>query len=236
MNKMYVFAEGYTEVVFCDRLIHEIATRHAMLKVEWRDLRGGTTCSKTAKLKHRSGPDQDYTHFTVIYDCHGDAATKTRMVAEYDNLVKANATQIVCIRDVAPDFSYAEIPHLERGLRIGVKTKPIVVDFILSVMEIEAWFLAEVFHYPNVDPSLSVASIVTACGFDPSNDDMQLRSAPANDLHACYQIVGQSYQKRDAEATIDRFDWDNVYVDLVNKFPYLRRLVTIIEGFFTPPP
>ena len=41
MNKMAIFVEGYSEVVFVDRLIEEIAGRNMVL-IEWRKISGGT--------------------------------------------------------------------------------------------------------------------------------------------------------------------------------------------------
>ena len=42
---------------------------------------------------------------TVIHDCGGDAAVKSRMMEEYPSLVKAGYSNIVCIRDVYPTFT-----------------------------------------------------------------------------------------------------------------------------------
>lgn len=44
MNKMAMFVEGYTEVVFVDKLIRGVAEKNAVL-IQWRRIAGGTTCS-----------------------------------------------------------------------------------------------------------------------------------------------------------------------------------------------
>jgi hypothetical protein len=45
MNKMAVFVEGYTEVVFVDKLIREIANENSV-RIQWRRIDGGTTCPR----------------------------------------------------------------------------------------------------------------------------------------------------------------------------------------------
>ena len=55
MNKLAVFVEGYTEVVFIERLIEEIAGKQNV-RIEHRKIRGGATTRRTFALVAR--PDQ----------------------------------------------------------------------------------------------------------------------------------------------------------------------------------
>ncbi len=229
MNKMAIFVEGYTELVFVDKLIREVAEKNAVL-IQWRRIEGGTTCDRHNFQIQAEGPHAGQGHFVVIHDCGGDVAVKTRMVEEY-LLLARSYSEIVCIRDVYPKFTHAEIPELEKGLPLFVPTKPIIVEFILSIMEVEAWFLAEYTHFPNIDAKITVPAIIAACGFDPINDDMQLRTTPADDMNSCYAIGGKTYEKRNAQATVDAIDCAHVYAGLVEKFPYLKRLCDIIAAF-----
>lgn len=230
MNRMAIFVEGYTEVVFVDKLIREIAQRNSVL-IQWRRIDGGTTCPRSNHQIQAEGPHAGQKHLVVIHDCGGDDAVKTRMMEEYQQLARAGYSKIVCIRDVYPKFTHAEIANLEAGLPLFVRTKPIVVDFILSIMEVEAWFLAEHTHFERIDPVITVPAILAALHFDPSTDDMQLRTAPADDMVACYAIGGQVYSKHQAQVTVDALDCAYVYVGLIDKFPYLRRLCDIITEF-----
>jgi hypothetical protein len=230
MNKMAMFVEGYTEIVFIDMLIREVAEKNAVL-IQWRRIDGGTTCPRHNFQIQAEGPHSGQKHFVVIHDCGGDEAVKTRMTDEYPSLAKSGYSKIVCIRDVFPKFAHAEIPDLERGLPLFVPTKPIIVDFILSIMEVEAWFLAEYSHFPNIDAKITVPAIITACGFDPVNDDMRLRPTPAKDLNDCYAIGGKTYEKWNAQATTEALDYTHIYAALVEKFPYLKKLCDIIGTF-----
>jgi hypothetical protein len=232
MNKMAVFVEGYTEVVFVDRLIEEIASARAV-RIEWRRISGGTSCLRTNHQLKAAGPHAGQTHFVVIHDCGGDDAVKSRMLEEYKQLADAGYVKIICIRDVFPRFTRAEIPALEAGLPKYVKQKPIVVDFILSIMEVEAWFLAECRHYAKIDPGITVPAIRASLGFDPEQDDMQLRPEPADDLTRCYALGGKKYDKYNASQTVDALSFEDLYLKLTAKFPYLQRLVHVIEAFLT---
>jgi hypothetical protein len=230
MNKMAIFVEGYTEVVFIDKLIREVAEKNAVL-IQRRRIAGGTNCPRTNFQIQAEGPHAGQQHFVVIHDCGGDTAVKSRMTEEYPLLARSGYSQIICIRDVYPDFAHAEIPNLEKGLPLFVRTEPIVVDFILSIMEVEAWFLAEYSHFPTIDAKITVPAIIAACGFDPVNDDMRLRSTPAKDLNDCYAIGGKTYEKWNAQLTTEALDYTHIYVALVEKFPYLKKLCDIIGTF-----
>jgi len=230
MNKMAIFVEGYTEVVFVDQLIEEIANENAV-RIEWRLISGGATCPRTSRQIKAAQPLSGQEHFVVVFDCGGDDAVKTRMIMEYPHLVEAGYSKIICIRDVYPKFTAAEIPTLNANLPKHVKTKPIVVDFILSIMEIEAWFLAEHTHFAKIDPAITLPAIVSKLGFDPEKEDMQTRPTPANDLNDCYLLSGKSYEKRYAKDTIEALDFAHIYAGLVDKIPYLKKLCAIIEEF-----
>lgn len=104
------------------------------------------------------------------------------------------------------------IPRLETGLAKYIKTSLIPVEFYLSVMEIEAWFLAEFNHYPKIDPSITLPRIKATLGFDPQHDDMGLRTAPTDDLIACYQLGGKIYEKRKADITVAALDFPFIYL------------------------
>jgi hypothetical protein len=230
MNKMAIFVEGYTELEFVGKLILEVADVNS-ITIEKRQIRGGTTCPRRAKLIQAHRPGQPHSHFFLIFDCGNDNLVKSRMIEEYPNLVSAGYSKILCQRDVYPDFTLSDLPRLERGLPIKVKTNPIVVTFILSVMEIEAWFLAEHTHFGRIDPGITVPAIIANCGFDPVNDDMQQRPHPAADLEACYAIAGKNYTKQTSANTIAAIDYNEVYFSVVNRFPHLKLMCDEITGF-----
>ena len=158
MNKIAVFVEGYTEVVFVEKLIEEIAGQNQVL-IEKREIRGGSNARRTMALVQAARPANGHRYFAMIVDCGGDRQVKSRIVEEHERLTRANYASIVGLRDVRPDFTRADIPRLVAGLRQRIRTALCPVEFVLAVMEIEAWFLAEASHFARVDPAITPAAI-----------------------------------------------------------------------------
>jgi len=230
---MAIFVEGRTELEFDSKLIHEIASGRSVT-IESRKIRGGTTTalrrSRIELIKVGDAQNQS-THFFLLFDCGNDQLVKSRMIDEYRSLEKAGYQKIICHRDVAPTVPHADLARLEAGLPYGVRTKPINVTFVLSVMEVEAWFLAEHGHFARIDPAITREAISSGLGFDPHLDDMQTRPTPARDLGDCYALAGKHYDKFTSQATIDAIDYVSVFCDIAKKFPHLGRLCDEIGGF-----
>lgn len=232
MHKLAVFVEGYTELLFIDRLISEIGGTHNVI-IEQRKIRGGgSRLKRTMSTIKAAKPATGQQYYVLLIDCGGDSLVKTRILEEHEKLTQVGYRKIIGIRDVRPNYSYGDIPKLESGLRKYVKTSLIPVEFILAIMEIEAWFLAEFNHFPRIDPSITVAEIKKILGFDPELDDLELRPNPKDDLNAAYMIGGKSYEKGQ-DATIKVLDYPYIYIELKNRFAYLKRLGDSIDEFFT---
>jgi hypothetical protein len=232
MNRLAIFVEGYTEVVFIKKLIEEIAGRHRVL-IEHRKILGGATTRRRYQLIRAAQPLTDQEYFFLIIDCGGDDQVKTRIIEEHQNLTNNGYTKIIGVRDVRPKFTYADIPKLEINLPRYISTSLIPVKFILSIMEIEAWFLAETTHFQKIDPSITVEAINTSLGFNPETENMEQRATPAEDLSNCYAIGGKRYLKHDAKRTVDALDYALIYLELNKKFRYLNQLITCIDAFLT---
>jgi hypothetical protein len=233
MNKMAMFFEGRTELEFASMLIQEIAS-HKAVTIETRRLKGAATRQRSSTLITTIQTDKSgrpSTHFFILFNCMGESAVKSRMLAEYPSLEKSGYTDIVCQRDVAPSIPHSDIERFEKGLRFRVPTKPISVTFVLSVMEIEAWFLAEHTHFPRIDPAITVPAIVAGLGFDPSTDDLQTRPSPAEDLNKCYGLGGTTYEKEQSQRTINAIDPVSTYFEVTKRFPHLATMCDVISRF-----
>jgi hypothetical protein len=237
MRKLAVFVEGYTELLFLDRLVYEIAER-SQVAIQHRKIRGGGSKSrKPRRLIELQTPTltPEHTLFFLIVDCGGEDLVRQRIQEEHNSLTKAGYEKIIGLRDVFPKYSQDEIPKLKKGLKYGIKTSLIPVQFILSVMELEAWFLAEYNHFPKVDSALTTDAIQTQLGFNPIIDDMTNRAEPANDLVAAYAIVGKTYIKGNSQSTIEKLDYEHIYEVLPNQISQLNELITAINSFIQPP-
>jgi len=232
MNKIAVFVEGYTEVVFIEKLIYEMAGKKRV-QIIHKEIRGGKTTPRTLRRIKATKPDTGDEYYVLIFDCGNDKLVKTRIRQEHENLTKSGYSRLIGIRDVRPDFAYGDILKLETNLPLQIKTKLAPVTFILSIMEIEAWFLADVTHFPKIEPTITVATIKASLGFDPENDDMGQRLFPADDLNACYQIGSKTYQKGQAKVTVEALDYEFIYIELRKKINYLDKLISVIDTFLS---
>jgi hypothetical protein len=230
MNRLALFAEGYTEILFLERLIEEIAGKHNVL-IEQIKILGGKRTLRSMRLIKAARPNTGQKYFVLLIDCGGDESVKTRIQEEHENLTNKGYSGIIGIRDVRPKFTHQDIPKLEAGLPLHIKTSLVPVVFILSIMEIEAWFLSEATHFSRIDPRITLASIRSNFGFDPENDNMEQRLYPADDLNACYAIGGKAYLKHNAQITINSLDYTVIYIELRNKIKYLDRLISSIDAF-----
>lgn len=229
MKRLAVFVEGYTEVLFIEKLVVEIAGINNVV-IEKNRISGGSNVPKTIIQLEAKKNITNEKYYVLIVDCGGDHQVKARINEEHENLTKAGYQKILGIRDVRPDYSLPEIPKLEEGLRKYIKTKLIPVDFILAVMEIESWFLAEHNHFKEIDSSLTTEKILHSLGFNPELDDLTTRQEPRSDMEKIYGLAGKIYTKP-AKDTINVLDYARIYTDLPARFEHLEKLMQNIDDF-----
>lgn len=234
MKKMAVFVEGQTEQIFVEKLIEEVAGKKH-LSIETRQARGGTGHKRTMKLIAVRASASDQRFFASIVNSGSDNRVKSDIVEQYEKLTEAGFRFIVGIRDVFPEFSYAEVPRLRTGLLYRVKTSPVQVVFVLGVMEVETWFITEYSHFPRMHKGLTIELIRTSLGFDPSVDDVQLRNHPSADLDAAYRLVGERYSKNRSSVrrTVNILDYERLYLELPSRNPDFQSLIETINDFLT---
>jgi hypothetical protein len=90
MNKLAVFVEGYTEVVFVEKLIEEIAGKANVL-IEHRKIRGGGAHRRSYAQVRAARKNSGERYFVLIVDCGGDRLVKERIREEHQNLTSVRA-------------------------------------------------------------------------------------------------------------------------------------------------
>lgn len=236
MKKIVFFVEGTTEMLFVEKLLTEIAEKNE-IHITKKRIRGGGKSGRVKKTITEVDAVSDVgdeKFFVLIYDCGNDKIVAQRIKDEHQSLTDAGYEKIIGIRDVRPDFTREEIPRLERGMRMYLKTSLAPVVFILSAMEIEAWFLAEYNHFSKVHSDLTPDFIEASIGIDLRTFDSSLRDHPAADISNIYQLRGLEYEKFNAAETIDRLDFDFIYSELSAEISEMGVLVTTIDEFLTP--
>jgi hypothetical protein len=234
MKKLAVFVEGQTEQLFVENLLVQIAGR-CNIRIDKVQATGSGQKRRYIEISGKSA-DSGEQYYALIVDSRGNGSVKTDIIDRYSNLCDQGFELVIGIRDVFP-IPRSDLPKLRLHLYDYVKTKPLQVVLILAVMEVEAWFLAECTHFPAIDTKLSSELIRAVFGFDPCREDMALRDNPASDLHAISHLAGKSYNKRKTNSlrTIYALDFASVYLDLPNRVPSLRTLVSAIDSFLGVP-
>ncbi len=231
MNKIAIFVEGQTELLFIERLLIEIASKNN-IQIEKKVARGGRKSPRNLTIIEDTEKVENKKYFAMIVDCVGDSRVVSDIRERYDTLVKSGYQTIIGIRDVYP-IKYDDIPKLRRNNQFNIKSKPVSVSFILAVMEIEAWFIAEHTHFQRINESLTIEKIKLNTGINPAVDDIQQLQHPSEILDCIYKFVGQNYTKRksNVEKTIDKLDYAQIYLNLPDRFPDFNNLINVIESF-----
>lgn len=232
MKKLAVFVEGQTEQIFIEKLLEEAAGKHSII-IEKHQALGGQSTKRYLRLIQAASPKSTQKFYAQIIDCRADHRVGSDVRDAYEGLVTSSFSSIIAIRDVSPDFKPHEVEKLRAGLRYKMKTKPVEVVFVLGVMEVEAWFIAEYTHFERISPALTPDLIKAKLGFDPRTDDLQQRLHPAEDLKLCYRLVGQAYSKSAAivQRTVSVLDYERIWLEIPSRFPDLKALVLAIDGF-----
>jgi len=232
MKKLAVFVEGLTEQMFVEKLVTEIFGQHAV-NIDKRKVLGGRNSKRRFIQIGAIKPDLSKSYYVLVVDCSSDNRVKSEIKDQYESLVNAGYSAIVGIRDVYPDFDYAEVPKLHRVLKHKLKTVPIEVLFVLGVMEIETWFLAECTHFFRLNSALTIDAIRATCGFDPSSDEVEKRPCPSKDLDNIYKIAGMRYIKKRKylQRTVDCLDYAVLYLELSRKISDLDKFVKAMDVF-----
>lgn len=231
MKKLAIFVEGGSEMDFLERLIGEVAGRHRVT-FDRRRIIGGTNVPKkvvTIQTDPSLGGEE---FFVLLMNCHGDHQVASRIREEHASLTASGYEKILGLRDVRPDFTLAQVPKLAAGLTSTFSHALIPVQIFLSVMEFEAWVLAEVTHYARIDASLNATRVHAALGFDPAVGDLSARTNPADDLNAAYGLVGQTYDKKLGSTTL-LLDYSEVYVNLTARIGNVKQLADSLDAFLT---
>ena len=235
MKKLAVFVEGLTEQLFVTRFVTAIAGKHAVA-IQQSRVTGNRNKGQWRRVwASAQGAGQKY--FVLIVDCSSDSRVKSEIRDNYDSLVSAGYSAIIGIRDVFPEFAYADLLRLRAGLDYRMKTKPIRVTFALGVMEIETWFICEHTHFTRLNARLTPTYISSNLGFDPCCDDIQQRPTPASDLNDAYRLVGLRYKKNRQclQRTVALLDYGSLYLSVVERVPDLMTLVQALDVFLASP-
>jgi hypothetical protein len=236
MRKLAIFVEGQTEQIFIGKLLKEIAGDRNLIVVKerWGDHKGRRIFT-VIDAETQTGGEK---YYILIRDCGGESNVQSDIRDTCENLSKNGYMEILGLRDVAPIFTYQDVPVLLRRLMFKIPTKYIPIKIMVAIMEIEAWFLAETTHFLRIHNSITKGIIIQTIGFDPDNEDVEKRQKPSEDLHNIYKTAGFAYTKKrnNVNRTVHALDYNNIYLNVRDKVPGLKVLLDQLDSFFTQPP
>lgn len=233
MKKIAFFVEGQTEQIFVNKLVREILG-FGNSTIILKKVTGGTNSSKHEFI--RSYNISRMPVFTVlIYDCGSDNRVKSEILENIESLRESGYSYVIGLRDLYP-LPIEELTRLERGLNFLPKylsDYKNIFDVIVTVHEIETWFLAESHNFIKLDRKLTGHFIEQRLGFDPGQVNPISRTHPSEDLDQIYRLIGKSYTKKhwQVEKLVNRLDFNRIRGELSRQIPALNELILQLEQF-----
>lgn len=232
-KKIAFFVEGYTEQQFVKRLLREIFGQKN-IAIEVKEITGGNKAAISYLTIETPISTDDIKYYVLIYNCNGDSSIKSYILENRDNLIKAGYLKIIGLRDIYPDFERADIFKLQQRLNYGMPQRDLSTVFVLSIMEVECWFLAEEFHYEKINAGLTSEHLQANFNFQPCQDNTENIDEPANFLKDIYTSVGMTYKKEKTyiDRTINELDFTNLYINVRGRILSLNNLIEEFEDIF----
>ncbi len=234
MKKIAVFTEGQTEQIFSEQIIRHIAGEKQISIVVEKASGGSKNNNRIIEIKARS-ESKNSEYFILIVNCGNDSRVKSDILERHNNLLTQGYQKIIGIRDVYPHVKFNEIAKLRDGLSSNLPTSAQNILFVLCIMEIESWLMAEYNHFEKIHPNITVERIKKELHIDVINDDLTQRPRPSEDLSNIYWLEKEEYNKSQTIINkilnaLDKIHLKNV---VAHKFEDLLRFYKEIELFFS---
>lgn len=234
MKKIAVFTEGQTEQIFSEQIIRHIAGEKQISIVVEKASGGSKNNNRVIEIKARS-ESKNAQYFILIVNCGNDSRVKSDILERHNNLVAQGYQKIIGIRDVYPDVTYNEIEKLRSGLSRDIPNTPLSISFVLCIMEIESWLMAEYKHFEKMDPNITIERIKKELEIDVIAGDLAQRLCPSKDLSDIYWLEKIYYDKSRpiVNRILNAIDLRHLKNGVANKFEDLLHFYQEIELFFS---
>jgi hypothetical protein len=197
MKKLAIFTEGQTEQLLVEWLIKSV-TEERNVSIVKQEAKGGKKSNRCIEIIEAETENKKYNFYILLVNCGTDGKVVSDIIEQYPSLIEKDFQKIIGIRDVYPDFKNSEIQK-HRDTVNSTFCKRISstheVSFLLAVMEIEAWFLAEYSHFIKINKKITLSRIKIELGIDLENDDLSKREQPSKDLSDIYWLEAIEYDK-----------------------------------------
>jgi hypothetical protein len=196
LKKIAIFVEGQTERIFMLRFLSEYLGEN---KIEIRmEKRLGKKGVKY--LGMRKNPYAEF--YILVYDVAGDGNVVSAVKERSDSMFsKGEYNWILALRDLYPNSRTDKKIILEAFNRIFSKSPHTdKLRFILAVMEIEAWFLADYALFERINSTASAETIKNRLNIDLINDDPETYDHPAERVKDIFSLFNEKYKKKEKQS------------------------------------
>lgn len=171
-------------------------------------------------------------YYVLIVDCGGDERVKSVILDQRESLINKQYSAVIGLRDLRPKPRH-DYARLCTGMRTRVPTNDLPINFVVAVMEVEAWFIQEWVHYEKIHNTLTADFIKNQIGFDPKTECATNIDQPAEFLDDVYKLVGMRYvkKKNKLSRTVEALDYENIYLNIKDVNPQLGDLINHIDSF-----
>lgn len=197
MIKVGIFVEGQTERIFVVKFLSEYLNgEHNFSRLELKRLGDDDEII----LTQRRYPNAKY--YFLIYDASGDGKVFSALKDRAENMiVQEGYKYLIALRDLYPlprGKKQETIKKFENLFSSYVfKDK---IKLALSIMEIEAWFLADYNLFKKINVIASSNHINKQLAIDLVNKNPESFPHPAAIIGKIYNLFGQKYKKREKQA------------------------------------
>ncbi len=212
MIKIGIFVEGQTERIFVVKFLTEYfggEQNFSRLEIKNHGSKG------TKILTRRNFPNANY--YIFIFDSAGDGNVLPALRDRADNMIiNQGYHYLLAIQDlydrprnkkktVIDSFKnlFSQLPYQKK------------LKFILAIMEIEAWFIADYNLFCRIYPKATPGFIKSQLNIDIVNKNPESHRHPAEVINKIYNLFGQKYKKREWQSyqIVNKIDFNFLYSD-----------------------
>lgn len=193
MIKIAFFVEGQTERIFVEKLLCEYLT-YPKYTIEIVKFMGDRSINIITK--RNISPEIKY--YFLIYDVGGGEKVVSTLLERAEKMInQGKYYRLFALRDLHPE----ERENKEKIINLvnnefNEKSFRNHLRFILAIMEIEAWFLADYNLFYRINNILKPNYIKSKLNIDLIKDDPELYESPAVKVGKILSLVGMKYKKK----------------------------------------
>ncbi len=228
MKKIAFFVEGQTERILIEKLIENFFSYPDY------DIKSSQLIGDRLRIVRKPYKKDATEYFFFIFDVMGDGLLSA-IVERSNGLFIKGYSKIFGIRDLFPkkrDEKRTILSLINKKLKEQDNYNNIFV--IISVMEIEAWFLIDTKLFERINPILAPRYIFDKLNIDLTIQDTEKYSHPAETINKILSLIGEKYNKKEKQtyAIAHRLDYTKLICDdnMRNSNESYKLFIELFEG------